>query len=374
MNHIALDGLRVAPSQTWRAVRLVPLLRDEPIADLRLASIPRGDAFEVVQSTPRTGYASYVPHALLARWSTDGTPVASFGTRMIADGQRLDIGGATLRLSHRMAKRVDKQALRFLPLHVAMEGFLSLHVGGPAIEWAEYSRQALSRGLSPRIETSVRGAWIAGLAEALATFELHDRQVGVLVFVADALASAFVVPHPDDYRRLHRTLVEDFFGELLYTYGLLYHSSVTGVATPIDESRVASLDDLHRELDRMRREWADFHTISAAGLFDRPVQPSVVYRLGRFALDRFLPSLDPDDENHIGERILTDTGELAYLETFRLSAAQVRRAYLLQQLARADWKLDDAAAALGQSRDALIARLDRAGFGYLLRKHLLPRR
>jgi hypothetical protein len=183
-----------------------------------------------------------------------------------------------------------------------------------------------------------------------------------------------VVPHPDDYRRLHRTLVEDFFGELLYTYGLLHGASAPALAAPIDESQVASIDDLHRELDRMRREWADFHTISAAGLFERLVTPSLVYRLGRFALERFLPSLDPDDENHIGERILTATGELAYLKTFRLSAAQVRRAYLLQQLARAGWQLDAAAAGLGQSRAALIARLDRAGFGYLLRQHLLPRR
>ena len=33
---VDLSGLQVAPAQTWGAVRMVPLLRDEPIRDLRL--------------------------------------------------------------------------------------------------------------------------------------------------------------------------------------------------------------------------------------------------------------------------------------------------------------------------------------------------
>ncbi len=37
----------------------------------------------------------------------------------------------------------------------------------------------------------------------------------------------------------------------------------------------------------------------------------------------------PNEECHIGERIVREDGTLEYLKTFRLSAAQVRRAYQL---------------------------------------------
>jgi hypothetical protein len=56
-------------------------------------------------------------------------------------------------------------------------------------------------------------------------FEICDRQVGVLLFVAESLASAFVVPTPEDYRQLHTSLLEDFYGELLYQYSLLYDTT-----------------------------------------------------------------------------------------------------------------------------------------------------
>ena len=50
---------------------------------------------------------------------------------------------------------------------------------------------------------------------------------------------------------------------------------------------------------------------------------------------------------------------------------QCRRAFLLQQLAKHMWNLNACAAALNQSRDDLILRLEKAGFGYLLKKHVL---
>jgi hypothetical protein len=93
--------------------------------------------------------------------------------------------------------------------------------------------------------------------------------------------------------------------------------------------------------------------------------------MGRFTLSRFLPSFGPTDENHIGETITDDTGRLAYLKTLRLSAAQVRRGYLLSKLAATDWNLDATAAALGTDREDLALRLDRSGFGYLLRPDII---
>ncbi|CNF49171.1 Uncharacterised protein [Mycobacterium tuberculosis] len=86
---------------------------------------------------------------------------------------------------------------------------------------------------------------------------------------------------------------------------------------------------------------------------------------------RFLPSFALRDENHIGEAITDADGRVAYLKSFRLSDAQVRRGYLLRRLAEHDWRLGAAAAALGADRAALALRLERAGFGYLLRQDVL---
>lgn len=81
--------------------------------------------------------------------------------------------------------------------------------------------RALRHGLSPRVEEAYTGAAVRGLEDALRIFEIHAGQCGVLVYVADALAVAFVVPHPADYRALHGTFVHDLYGELIYHYALL---------------------------------------------------------------------------------------------------------------------------------------------------------
>ena len=203
---IDLTGLTPAPAQQWGAIRMIPLLRTGSPGDLRLQ--PRKVDAAAVKLNDGTAYHAFMPHAYVMRWTDDGQPIAAFGAQMHARGSQAPTRRTPV--LHRMAKRDDRNALRFVPLHLAMEGFLALHFGGPDVAWHEYSREALASGLSPRSERAMPGVWIAGLEEALRVFEIHDDQVGVLVFVADALASAFVVPHPDDYRQLHRSLLGDF--------------------------------------------------------------------------------------------------------------------------------------------------------------------
>ncbi len=186
-----------------------------------------------------------------------------------------------------------------------------------------------------------------------------------MIFVADALASVFVVSHPDDYLRLHRSLLEDFFGELLYEYAMLY-SDLPRAETELDPARVASLADLRAAVERARREWDAHARLLADGLFRRPVHLERVREMGRFRLERFLPDLDPGEECHIGERIVRDDGTVEYMKTFRLSGAQVRRAYLLEQLSRAQWNLDEAAVRLKCTREDVITRIHKAGFHALL--------
>ncbi len=229
-----------------------------------------------------------------------------------------------------MARRVDKNRLRFLPLHLALEGYLALHFRGPVIAWAEWSRQAVARGLSPRAEDARTGAEVRGLEDALRVFEIHPGQCGLLLYAGDTLASAFVVPHPDDYRALHPTLVRDLYGELIHEYATFYPAR--DFPAVIDESRVSSLADLRAEAARQEREWAGFHdSVMAAGLLGSPDRVEEVYRLSGFRLRRFLPAFDRRAENHIGETIIAEDGRLAYLKTFRLSQAQVRRGHLLRQ-------------------------------------------
>lgn len=371
MDEFALHGLDLAPAQVLGSIRMVPLIRREVREDLRLARRGYREDHAVVALGGGLAYASFVPHGLVASWSDDGSAVASFGASLAAPKKRDGVAfGRHARVLHRMARREDDHTLRFLPLHLAMEGFLSLCFGGPDIQWPEWSQRAVRRGLDPRMEVSVRGAAIPGFEDALRIFEIHERQTGVLVFVADALASAFVVPHPDDYRALHTGLLEDFYGELIYSYGL-FHTDLAPAEAVIDAETVASLDDLRAALARMRRDWADFAELLATGALGRDLRSEVVYRLGGFQLERFTTSLRLHEENHIGEAIVRDDGTTEYLKTYRLSDAQARRAHLLQHLAAHGWKLDEAAKALGVSTLDLVRRVDAAGFGYMIRADLL---
>ncbi len=380
LQNISLSGLELAPSQVCGAIRLVPLLRHNSRSDLRLSQHRYGEDLTAVAlnsggGQPRnTAYYSYVPHGMVLSWTPEGQPTSVYGTRLAPStlhGKRTDFGPFSMRLVHRMAKREQgSNQLRFLPLHLAMEGFLSLFFGGPSIAWSEYSRDTLANGLSCRSEVAYGGQSIAGLAEALRVFEIHEGQVGMLVFVAEALASAYVVPCPEDYRALHSGLLEDFYGELLYQYALLYDTTYP-VKVTLDANHISNLNDLRSTITQVRSEWADYHGVMAGNLLERGVDSSAVYQPGPFTLQRFITSLNPMEENHFGEAIVRDTGEIEYLKTYRLSAAQTRRAFLLSQLAAKDWDLIAAADALGTTYHELVSRLEHAGFGYLFKNNVL---
>jgi hypothetical protein len=325
-----------------------------------------------VQIDRRATYLSYIPHAFVADWTDDGSPAAVYGAQIALGGTPpADDCRAPLRFGRRMARRDDKRRLRFLPLHLAMEGYLSLHFGGPTVVWEEWSRRAVRHGLSPREEQAYLGAAVHGLDEAMRVFEVLPGQCGVVVYVADALATAFVVPHPDDYRALHRTLLEDCFGELIYHYGYLYPTA-QDVEVRLADSTIRSLADLRAQVQTLEREWKEFHNgVMAGGLLDAAYTFEQVYRMGPYALERFLPRFERRGENHIGERITDADGRLAYLHTFRLSAKQVKRGHLLTQLAAHDWHLADTAADLAITPAQLALRIEAAGFGALLRQDVL---
>lgn len=60
----------------------------------------------------------------------------------------------------------------------------------------------------------------------------------------------------------------------------------------------------------MRAEWSAFHEDMANGLFGKKLRSERIYRAGPFQLQRFSTELEPSEENHIGEAIVRENGEL----------------------------------------------------------------
>ena len=365
LSQISLLDLEVAPSQIWGAVRLVPLVRHNFREDLRLTK-RNYDTDAIVEIDRNTKYHSYVPHGLVLNWSDDGSPVAAYGGQLNNAPQGTKDG---VKVFKRMAQREARHSLRFLPLEMAMEGFMGMFFNGPTIAWPEYSRRSRAQGLSPRTEYSICGRSISDLSEALRVFEIHEDQVGVLLFVGEMLATAFVVSHPADYRALHETLLTDAYGETFYYYGL-YGQAQDLNSGWIEDDRIHNLTDLRSEMSRMRQSWGDFQEKMAADLLGRSIESHRIYQAGAFSLQRFVTDLDRNNSNYIGESIVDDRGSLQYLKVYSLSATQTRRAYLLQQLDRHHWHLDSAAIALNTTLPDLIYRIEKANLGYLIRHDL----
>lgn len=379
MTRIDLTGLEVRPAQVWGGVRLVPLVRAEPVEGLRLHREAYGAAHGSVDLGDRTTYTSYIPHGFVADWSGEEREAAAYGTRL---GDAGPPAVPVRRNHHRLAKRRRKdgkpeQRLRFLPLHLALEGYLALHFGGPSVVWDEWSQQAVRQGLSPRAEAAYAGWSVPGLAEALRIFEIHPGQCGLMLYVADALAAAFVVPHPEDYRALHPTLIEDLYGELIHQYAF-YGAEVPEFTARIRDGAgsVRTLADLRAAARAQERAWAEAHDgLMARDLRETSYTFERVYRMDTYDLYRFLPPfLRGGQEQHIGELIADHKGRTLYLKTFRLSENQIRRGHLLRRLAECDWHLGRTAEALGTTYAELARRVENAGFGSLLHAHEVGRR
>lgn len=132
-----------------------------------------------------------------------------------------------------------------------------------------------------------------------------------------------------------------------------------------------TISDLKNVLTEMKNDWASFQVDMAHGILKRKIKSEKIYTAGPFSLTRFITELNTSEENHIGEAIVNENGCIEYLKTYRLSSAQTRRAYLLSHLARNNWNIDATSASLNQSRNEFIKRMEKAGFGYLLKDEVL---
>ncbi len=386
LTHLDLNQFTLAPSQVWGNIRLVPVIRKpdsaapEEKAKLRLGLRSYDEPYSIValdgkpslQDTS-TCYYSYIPHAMVATWSNDGQPHAAQGCYLKQSKKKQSDN--MVRLEYRMAKREGLNQYRFLPLHLAMEGFLSICFNGPNVAWGEYTDSALRFGLQQRSERSVNGRCIDGLEEALRVFEIHPNQIGMVVFVADSLASIFIVSHPLDYRVMHQSLLEDFYGEILFYYGATDYTApdlLDAINNDLAEDlEIQKVEDLHKIVDTARQSWQKEQTGLMQEIIGRQIESKVVNRLGPFRLQRFTTDFDPAKTNYIGEALVRKDGSIEYLKTFNLSRAQTNRVRLLKTLADHDWHLEQTAKTLECTKGDLLKRLDHAGFGYLIKQHLM---
>jgi hypothetical protein len=379
-----LDGLRPAPAQVWGRVRLIPLIADGAFDDsLRLGLRRYDDALWTQAHTDDDLYygSTFVPHAMIVDWTDDGAPVASWSTQLIAASEERaakqhKIGSrCVVRELNRMIQREQRGRLRFLPMHLALEGLMSEHFGGPDTAWSEWSRDALRHGLSPRVEQMLMGRYVPDLDDALRLFELHQGQRGVVVLVGDTLASALVVPTPMDYRAMHQALIQDFYAEIFLYYNLIDPVVQQGIS--LGDEPVRSLEELRARLDVASASYAAIELSLAGELTEASLERRVRYKLGdRYRLESFMTEPDaPNAEvrSHAGEVIFDSRGRIQYLKTMRLSREQVRRASLLKLLSRAGWRLEEAAVLFGFPLDQFIRHLDRAGLGHLLAPRLRRR-
>jgi len=370
LDPLNLKGLVPAPSQILGSVRLLPLLRHHPLDDLRIGFRDYvDDNVVLVKLNARPWDDSlvngiYVPYGLVIETGPDGEPVAPLRTGLSgSDALTLD-KKIPVRYLQKIVRRETGNRFRMLPLHTALDGFLANYFSGPDVAWKSLTDRFLRHGLDPRMERFLPGRAIHGLEEALRLFEIHDRQVGVLLFVNEVLASVFITSHPDDYRHLHKALLEDYYGNLfmhLFAFAGETHR------LSLDGSRAHSLADLESLLVDARDEQARFEIRQAAGLLGRGVSGRSIRETYRYRLFQFATGFDERYEQHIGEMICRDDGQLAYMKTFRLDREQVRRANLLERLAAHDWSPHHLAGTMGLEMKALKKRFTAVGLGWLFK-------
>ena len=367
---LALTGLSPAPVQVRGSFMLVPLLRDRPGADVRLHPWRVRAGVTAVARPDGSTYTGFVPHGLCLEWGAAiGAQVAGRQADQRRRGGpragRTPPAGRGPQVLPRMPRTAGTDRLHFLPRHLALEGLLALNFKAPAIAWPELSGDFVHGGVGCRWERVISGHDVPGYDLALRTFEIHQRQVGMLVVTSAGVQAAFVAPAPADYRLLHRGLLEDLYADLV-----VEHACTRQVEAVLGEEHMARARDaagMRRALELMRRDWAEFTELSQLGDWqDRPLRTEEVYSPGSMRLERFVTDLRLDAVNHIGERLVRRDGELLYLSSMRLSGAQTRRAHLLAQLAAHEWNLPRAARAMGTDLHGLVARIEAKGFGHLI--------
>jgi hypothetical protein len=373
-----LSGISTAPGQVWQSIRLVPLLRENAITDLKLHREVTEADLGIVNLEDDLAYISYIPHSMILSWNPESLPEAAIGTQMSRQRSGHKQKGrkhwkhAPVVQFERMAQKRNQRQLRFLPQHLGIESYLHQFFNAPTIDWRDtYSRSAISQGLNPRSTWMMNGWAIESFKDALRLFEYYPQQIGLMLFVGDALAAIQICPTPQDYKSLHSSLLEDVFGEIFWYYSR-FPVKVPELKPQV-HSQAQNWHELRIELKQLRGEICAFQTWMAAGLLEAPIRSQEVQGIGPYRLNRFISELDPQDkhEAHLGEFIADAQGQLVYLKTCRLSQAQIEQAWLLEQLNSQLWHLENTAKALNLNQDQLLRKMLKLDLGRLLKPQVI---
>lgn len=239
------------------------------------------------------------------------------------------------------------------------------HFRGPDIAWLDYQREVRRGSLGYRYEQGASGWELKGLEEALRMFEHSRGQVGSAVFLDEELVGALICPHPDDYARLHRSLLVDSYPDYLIQYGFLRYAKREALKLRLEE--ISDLTSLREEFSRALSELEGQEKERLWLLEGRSIDREVLYRTELFELERFVTELERGGNNFAGEAIRRTDGTLEYLKLYRVNRSQTRRLYLLPTLARVHWNFSAAAEVLHfEEKDEVAQALIEADLGYLL--------
>jgi len=357
INNLSLKYLSFAYPQSYGAVTIIPVIREKQSSSLRVSRAVFKQSTAVV-ALPDGHYTSFIPHGFLIH-DNDERATARFANQTELLNKRAAHSNKGHSLHTKLIKRIGNNAVRILPMHQAMESLLTLAFSPPKTLHRELRADTFRFGMEFNCEYSYPSDCVRGFAEALKIFEIHDGQVGTIVLVNGKLASCFIVPHANDYKELHDSVLLDHFGELIVDYS---HCDYADIDPPlqIDKDKVSSLSDLETALNTAKAQQESMLQEVIKELFETTTYHKKHYKLGASTLSSFHTELSSSENQHIGEAILA-SGEIQFLKSYALDQRQAEKARILKTLETHDWMISDCTNALGLPKDQWVSMLRRHG-------------
>ena len=349
---MGLSSLTAAPVQYFGEIAIVPLLRKESHDDLRLSRNKPNDT--------KDSFALF-PHGMIFSNQGERSAQVVFGTQLLKWDALEALRCSTLKT--RDDYHVGSRP-RFLPLDLSTEGFTEYHFGAPPVAWEDYASLVGAKKLLPIQEWAQVRDSTPDIDECLRSFELHQEQSGLLIFIQSELALAMVLPNHQDYRALHPSILEDLCRGMFGFYGR-FPSKLVAPTLP-DEKSITSLEGLRASVKRLKAQWATSHSTFHGGVLELPLTFSAPRATGPFRYKRFSSQLLQTRENILGEAIHRDSGRLEFLMTYKLTRAETRRTYVIECFSKANWEPRAAAASMGISLEEFYDRMRHTGLNYLL--------
>ncbi|MCA9687304.1 MAG: hypothetical protein KC457_34405, partial [Myxococcales bacterium] len=317
----ALRELEFGTVQVFGPIEIVPVIRRSIRPDFRvLRRMLEGHPFAARVDDDDEARWLCVPSGVIVDNDAEGRGQANFGARVL-DARRNNVPKArSLERLSRLSARRRSELVSFLPDNIGRWGFMLFLYGFPG-SWDEFGGEVLERAHLQWVEGMAPGGRVPGLAEALRVFEIVDGQVGAMVWIAGQLTGTLVLPHPDDYRALHHSLLGDWYVQTLVQYARSWahvpEHYADGVAGMLEQARPGDVAELRALFGRMRERGETLLDHQLAQALSLPLWRDRGLDEGPFNHYRVCSQLSRRGSNFIGELIERD-GRVEYLELMHL--------------------------------------------------------